>query len=234
MKDAKKRGADESQAAPIPLLREDWDFSACLMGLEFYCFFYEFAREVPNLFLKPDGSLDAPAWFPDQGFPETPFLLVKHKARPFPPRIARNSERGIVSISLRVLEQAEHKMERMNYALLWIDWRKSDKQLIKDFKGWLQRSRIISPVERRGKGQSSQYIAELKALGAHRLRKVFRSPQKAANYCRSVKGANYTHYKKDSDWYAAERRVRTLLKDWFPSTLAHGYFREDTVNVFGD
>ena len=215
----------------IPLKREDWDFSDCPPGVEWYCFQYEFGREVPHLFTKDDGSLDAPCWFGDTGFPGTPFLLSEAKPLSeqweFRPRFAGNKPRSVGFGSSAFLRAVRTKAELSFYALLAIDWTQPDKRLVKDFGEWLKESRPLPATERRGKGSSRPYLADLKALGALRLLRAGLSAAKAKAFTKAQSKCGAL-YQKESDWYAARKYAEKVLDDWFRG-VERGFWKEDHI-----
>lgn len=217
------------KAKPCALKREDWDFSSCPEGLESSCWFYEFSREVPHRFSNDDGSYDLPPWFPDTGFPKTPFLLLgkryldHRKASANAPRM--KSGGGSVGFgNLRAFQAAETLNDRFSFAFLHFDWRKPDKTLLRDFKAWLLENRPLPCDETRGGSKESFYMASLKSLGAMRLLKAY-SLDLAIEHT-SQKPRKNPLYTKRSDWYLARKKAQRILRDVF-SELERGFWRED-------
>ena len=95
---------------------------------------------------------------------------------------------------------------------LKLNWDASDKTLLSDFAKWLKKARPQPARERRGKSAPRQELAELKALGAYRLLRIF-TAEEALEYSKQFLPRGL--YAKIPDWYEAKSRVLRVLKSRF-------------------
>jgi hypothetical protein len=95
---------------------------------------------------------------------------------------------------------------------IFIDWQITDKEIMALFKEWLKRNRKRPPLEYRGRSRPKQQLADLKALGAHRLLRHGTAEAGLAYTGRFIKSGLYA---KISDWYEAKARALKVLKNSF-------------------
>ncbi len=213
--------------------RLNWDFSPCPTPLLYQCWGYEFARESEQIISEFRNSRGEGAMFDRSGnwyfefpiydqwgevdevirlklsrdFPKSPFLARKHT--PLDP-LELNATPTIRNAT--ELRNAFPQPSQKQIAKLYFAWHAPDKRLIEDFKKWLKKNRPFPAITRRGKSANRELLADLKALGAWRLRKQM-SAREALAY--TEKEMSHALYAKLPDWYEAERRAKSVLGKYF-------------------
>lgn len=91
-----------------------------------------------------------------------------------------------------------------------LNWSVSNKQLLSDFKMWLENNRPenVAPLELRGSASSGE---KLKYLSAHRLLKTMTAPKALAL---TDKILAETLYLSDDNWYDADKRAQKLIRNY--------------------
>jgi hypothetical protein len=150
-----------------------------------------------------------------QEFPNKPFVLA-HDIWDFfwPHLIPPRAGFSVVSL-IKGKWVDTHKEITPNDELFHVRlrWEKSNDQIVQDFKEWLRDYQRPRPaVNRRGKEGERKLLVDLKALGAYRLLKRFKTVKAARAHCVLVKGTKY--YKGDDDWRNAVERVDLIKKDF--------------------
>lgn len=224
-----------------PLAAEEWDFERLIGQRKLdakqvdFCRTYEIAREIPKIkdafnrdieYQERDdisvswraivslGICNPPESFdpfvevldvPD-GFPSKPYLSIFKGHKP--------STKGFTPFSnLPSVRTVMSSQPDVDAYQLYIEWYRSDKNLIGAFKEWLKLNRPYPPVEHRGLNQQTVSIADLKALGAHRLIRHCKTADAALNYtiqCGHLHGL----YASLSDWSKANARARKMIASW--------------------
>ena len=159
------------------------------------------------------------------GFPEKPFLELNHFTKP---EEEKRHELGLWPSDIVCSWSKSLKNPDPFFGsgdTLFIDWQHHDDKLVEAFKRWLVKTRPHPPAKaKRGRGKSTETMADLKALGALRLLERFTAKQ-ALDF--TFKEAGKPLFAKIPDWYEARTRAQRILEDQFrwKSTSAVEYLR---------
>ena len=147
------------------------------------------------------------------GFPDKPFLELDHSAKPEKGKLRKSSlwPSDIICSWHKSLKNPDLLFGSGH--TLFVDWQYHDDKLLEAFKRWLVKTRPHPPVKaKRGRGKSTEKMADLKALGALRLLERFTAKQ-ALDFTAEETGKPL--FVKIPDWYEARARAQQILEDEF-------------------
>ena len=147
------------------------------------------------------------------GFPDKPFLDLDHSTQPEEelPRESGLWPSDDVCSWASNLKNPDPMFGAGH--ILFVDWQRHDNQLLEAFKRWLTKTRPHPPAKaKRGRGKSTEKMADLKALGALRLLEQF-TAQQALDF--TAKETGKPLFAKIPDWYEARARAQQILEDEF-------------------
>jgi hypothetical protein len=216
--------------------RLEWDFTACARPRLYFCWTYEFARQMAREHsgfaelvkaarrkkFETGGNrhyeLQGPAnnqgercrWVIDapQGFATQPYLSLGHK----PTCQSYHPFRSGYPFAVRRYPLRE-VASKGRYSFDF-DWSCSPKALTQAFEKWMKERRPTPPREWRRLPLEETYRADLRALGAYRLIHHLKSAAKADRYTTALDPLGRGLYLTLRQWYRAEKRAKKILKSW--------------------
>ncbi len=230
---------------------------ACPEENLYFCFGYEFARqlarEVPAFLARfkaaPAKEFDANgtwhyiltgqldeatggfdfAEFVDAppGFPDHPYLSLKHQItpqsyRPFGegfPFVAQWEPIREVHFDGHAFHSGD-LAEQMNlnpydFYSLKIDWSYPPSEILRAIQPWLEAKRPSPPRNRRGQNVARYYRRVLKELGGYRLIQALGSVDAAWEYTNQIDlNGDKGLFSQEHEWYTARKRTQQIMAEW--------------------